>query len=110
MPAIFMLPIFMPDCSHLCSLSALCFLSLAEPLVRFLFLCHIYFLFSIWLFPLALSDCAHSLSSILFTSLFIITTFLAALAQWGASPFPTPAGLWPGGYRSVEVLGMVGEW
>jgi hypothetical protein len=66
--------------------------------------------FSIWLCPRALSDCAHSLSSILFTSLFIITTFLAALAQWGASPFPTPAGLWPGGYRSVEVLGMVGEW
>jgi hypothetical protein len=110
MPAMLMLPMFMPEFSHLFSLSTFCFLCLAEPLVRFLFLCHYYFLCATWLFPCSLSDFSHSLSSILFTSLFIIITFPAALAQWGAIPFPTPAGLWPGGYRSVEFLGMVGGW
>jgi hypothetical protein len=38
--------------------------------------------------------------------LFFISTSSAALAHWGAIPFPTPAGLWPGGYRPVEFRGM----
>jgi hypothetical protein len=37
--------------------------------------------------------------------LFFIIMSFAALAHWGAIPFPTPAGLWPGGCRSVEFLG-----
>jgi hypothetical protein len=37
---------------------------------------------------------------------FFIFSAAAALAHWGASPVPTPAGLWPGGYMPVELRGM----
>jgi hypothetical protein len=47
---------------------------------------------------------------VLIVGSFIITTFSAALAHGGASPFPTPAGLWPGGYIPVELLSMQWWW
>jgi hypothetical protein len=58
-----------------------------------------------------LSYCvAHVGSSILVLWLVIIITSLAALAHWGAIPFPTPAGLWPGGCIPVELLNMRWGW
>jgi hypothetical protein len=41
---------------------------------------------------------------------FFIFTAVAALAHGGAIPFPTPAGLWPGGYIPVELLNMQWGW
>jgi hypothetical protein len=110
MPAMLILPMFMPEFSHLFSRASFYFLCLADPLVRFRFLCHYYLLCFVWLFPRCLSNFAHSLSSFLVTSFYIIIPFPVALAQRGAIPFPTPAGLWPGGCRSVEFLGMSWGW
>ncbi len=95
-PAILMLPTFNPVFSHLVIRSFFFYFSLAEPFVRFPDLCLWGFLCSSLLFPFPIYYDAHALSWFPFPWLFIIIGSFAALAHWGASPFPTPAGLWPG--------------
>jgi hypothetical protein len=45
-----------------------------------------------------------------YSLLYIIFIFVAALAHGGASPFPTPAGLWPGGVLYFGILDMLWWW
>jgi hypothetical protein len=85
-PAILILPTFIPDDSHLSIRLTLFFFYLAEPLVRFLLVFYI-------LFALVFLLCTHVGSVLLASLAFIISISFAALAHWGAIPFPTPAGL-----------------
>jgi hypothetical protein len=87
-PAMLMLPTFNPYFSHLSSRRFLDFLSLADPLVRFLV---------VFCFP-SFSFCAldGAFVDLLFASSFMID-ILIALAHGGASPMPPPAGPMLGG-------------
>jgi hypothetical protein len=93
MPAIFILPTFMPVFSHLFIRSVFFFLYRIEPFVRFLPLVYCVLFYGFLLFSLVSACVAQNGSSILFPSLFFIIISFAALAHWGAIPFPTPAGL-----------------
>jgi hypothetical protein len=109
-PAILILPTFRPVSSHLVMRSIFLRFSLAEPLVRFRLGFYCGFPSAKNVYPVSLFLSAPVFP--IFLSYFspIISTCAAALAHGGASPFPTPAGLWPGGYIPVELLNMRWWW
>jgi hypothetical protein len=110
MPAILMLPTFIPMFSHLFIRSIFFFFYLADPLLRFpLVFCCV--LLSVFRLSAVLP---YYYTLIRFFSVIVWLSFMiapwVALAQWGAIPFPTPAGLWPGGGILAEVLGVGWRW
>jgi hypothetical protein len=109
-PAIFILPTFRPVSSHLATLSNFLRFNLADPLVRFRFVLYCGLAFAIPVYPFSLFLPVPVLPILLYCCSSIIFAFAAALAHGGAIPFPTPAGLWPGGYIPVELLNMQWGW
>jgi hypothetical protein len=109
-PAIFILPTFRPVASHLATRSTFLRLNLAEPFVRFRFALYCGLAFAIPVYPFSLFLAVPVYSLLLYYCFSIISTVAAALAHGGAIPFPTPAGLWPGGYIPVEFLNMQWWW
>jgi hypothetical protein len=109
-PAILILPTFRPVSSHLATLSNFLRFNLADPFVRLRFglYCGLSFAITVTPFPLCLA--VPVLSLFLYYCSSIISTVAAALAHGGAIPFPTPAGLWPGGCIPVEFLNMQWGW
>ena len=110
MPAMLMLPMFIPMLFHLFRRSCFFFFSLADPLLRFplVFRC---VLLSVFRFSMVIpyySTYARFCPFIFRLS--VIFASWVALAHWGAIPFPTPAGLWPGGGIRAEILGVWWRW
>ena len=105
-----MLPMFIPMFSHLFIRSCFFFFYLADPLLRFplVFCCVLLFVFRLSVVTSYYST--HTRFCPFILRLSVMFASWVALAHWGAIPFPTPAGLWPGGGRSVDVLGMAGWW
>jgi hypothetical protein len=109
-PAILILPTFRPVSSHLVIRSIFLRFNLAEPLLRFRFGLYCGLPFAINVYPVSLFLAAPVWSIFLSYCSPIISTCAAALAHGGAIPFPTPAGLWPGGCIPVEFLNMQWGW
>jgi hypothetical protein len=97
-PAILILPIDIPSFYQRASLSFLSFLRLADPL--FLLPClgllsYVVLSFTVsYILPMS---CALFGSFLVLFTQFIKSTFVVTLAQWGACPEPTSAGLELGG-------------